>query len=239
MSLRTCSSAVRTARRANQPSALRTSAVLHAVSSSVSSNPSCVALNRAAREPRALRRRRSSDVSCAIRQPRSCARCTASRHDPRADAGPRRALATRTDSMFARRAPRRCEPGRRMSAAASRRLVRRPALSTPTSTTGSDGVDRSNARVSPVRECMDASAARGRGRHPPAGRAMRARSARVARRGTCGSNVGAALIAGSLPAFERHELQVLGADVVGARADDLAVDALLDHVRRPAGWCAR
>src|SRR5450755_2450231 len=32
-----------------------------------------------------------------------------------------------------------------------------------------------------------------------------------------------------------NERQVLGAGVVGGRADDLAVDALLDHVRGPAG----
>jgi len=40
---------------------------------------------------------------------------------------------------------------------------------------------------------------------------------------------------GPLP--DGHELEVLGAGVVGGRPDDLAVDALLDDVRRPAGWC--
>src|SRR5690606_34649160 len=35
--------------------------------------------------------------------------------------------------------------------------------------------------------------------------------------------------------LERHELEVLGACVVGARADDLAVDTLLDDVSGPAG----
>src|SRR5579859_3910747 len=36
------------------------------------------------------------------------------------------------------------------------------------------------------------------------------------------------------PLLDRHELQVLGARVVRARPDDLAVDALLDHVGGPA-----
>ena len=39
----------------------------------------------------------------------------------------------------------------------------------------------------------------------------------------------------SHPLVERHELQVLRADVVGARTNDLAVDALLDDVRGPTG----
>src|SRR5690606_19000887 len=34
---------------------------------------------------------------------------------------------------------------------------------------------------------------------------------------------------------QRHERTVLGADVVGAGTDDLVVEALLDHVCRPAG----
>src|SRR4249919_1393611 len=40
---------------------------------------------------------------------------------------------------------------------------------------------------------------------------------------------------GLLALRERHERLVVRADVVGRRADDLAVDALLDDVRRPAG----
>src|SRR5215469_15169499 len=38
-----------------------------------------------------------------------------------------------------------------------------------------------------------------------------------------------------LALVDRHELEILGTYVVGRRPDDLAVGALLDHVRRPAG----
>src|SRR5436309_7862007 len=34
--------------------------------------------------------------------------------------------------------------------------------------------------------------------------------------------------------LERHEFSVIGAGVIGGRPDDLAVDPLLDHVRRPS-----
>src|SRR5260221_2768762 len=45
-----------------------------------------------------------------------------------------------------------------------------------------------------------------------------------------------AAVTGVLPSlFDGDELEILGPGVVGRGADDLAVDALLDHVRRPAG----
>src|SRR5258707_15815730 len=40
------------------------------------------------------------------------------------------------------------------------------------------------------------------------------------------------------PFGQGHELQIVGADVIGAWPDDLAVDALFDDVRRPAGRAA-
>src|SRR6185436_8500697 len=42
----------------------------------------------------------------------------------------------------------------------------------------------------------------------------------------------------SLSLVDRHPLHVFGAGVVGARTDDLAVDALLDHMGGPAGRAA-
>ena len=45
---------------------------------------------------------------------------------------------------------------------------------------------------------------------------------------------GMRLVAFLLALRQRHELQILRPHVIGARADDLVVDALLDHVRRPA-----
>ena len=38
-------------------------------------------------------------------------------------------------------------------------------------------------------------------------------------------------IASLISVFNRYEFQILGANVVGARPDDLVIDALLDHVR--------
>src|SRR5215831_10877303 len=41
-----------------------------------------------------------------------------------------------------------------------------------------------------------------------------------------------------LSLLDRHPLQILRADVIGARTDDLAVDALFDDVCRPARGAA-
>src|SRR6266478_6821835 len=54
--------------------------------------------------------------------------------------------------------------------------------------------------------------------------------------GRCADLLSGADMGVKLPALlEGNEPEVLGAGVVGGRPDDLAVDALFDDVRRPAG----